>query len=150
MLSQDYLNKFEETLGQVKTAAGANNFIGMLRPFRNQSKFDSFAKQLAKDQPWMSKANLGTTDMLNHIQQNNPIKSIASRLVGYNKTGIKRHGDTFKKSFEANHPKQFEQAQNKLMKSKVLKGAGLGAGGVLAGGALLKGNSSPYQDQYGY
>ena len=148
MLSQDYLTKFEETLGQVKIAAGGCKFIGMLRPFRNQNKFDSFSKKLAKDQPWMAKANVSATDMLQHIQDKNPVKSIASRLVGYNDKGIKRHGETFKKSFEKANPEQFAAAQKKLQKHRMMKHVGLGAGGAAGGAALLAGNKQPDPYQY--
>lgn len=145
MLSQDYLDNFEQTLGQVKTAAGANKFIGMFRPFSNKGKFDEFAKQLGKDQPWMRQAGVGATDMLRSIQNSHPFKSLASRISGYNKKGIKSYGDTFKKDFMNKYPDQFEAAQKGLQRNKLLKGTAIGAGGLLAGQHLLK-KKQPEQD----
>lgn len=145
MLSEAYQKKFSETISQVKTAAGPNSFIGFLRPFRNMSKYESFAKQLMKDQPWMAKAGLTPTDMLRHIQETSPIKSIAARISGYNKKGILRHGNKFRQDFMKAHPEQFAQAEKALHRSKMLTGAGLGAGGALGLGAYLSNKKTPEQ-----
>lgn len=139
MLSKEYIAKFEETLEQVKTASGANKFMGFLKPFGKQVHFDRFAKQLYKEQPWLRKANITATDVMQHMDDQRPIRSFIHHFTKVGPGATSSYGKLYAKDFAAKYPKQFAEAQRKLKTENTIKNLALGGAAVGVGGAMLKG-----------
>ena len=148
MLSQDYITKFEERLGQLKTASGANRFMGFLKPFGNKGHFDRFSKQLNKEQPWLRKANVSATDVMQHMDDERPIRSFVNHFKKVGPKSTESYGNLYAKDFAKKYPKQFAEAQKKVQTSQTLKHVALGGAGVGIGGALLKGSKTPSDNSY--
>jgi len=150
MLSETYVKKFEEKLEYVKTASPANKFIGFLRPFGNMKKYESFAKAMKKQQPWMEHAGVNASNALQNLEDYHPIRSIVQRFGKLNAGNAAKQGKIYAQDFQKMYPEQFAAAQKKLSTGKLFKGVALGSAGTLAGGAYLSSKKSKENNQYNY
>ena len=138
MLSQEYLEKFNSTLGRVKTASGANKFIGFLKPFGYQKHFNRFSKQLMKEQPWLRHAGINPTNVMQHMDDFHAPTSFLKHFTKVGPRTTTQYGATFTRDFMKKHPQQYAEAMRKQRMGQLAKGTLLGAGGLGGGYALLK------------